>query len=76
MELKSRRALRTGTVNNLVLMIRWADCPFPVVSDLANNITGLPSVEVCARLLNSSKTMHVQNIVTGAWQQESVQRLV
>jgi hypothetical protein len=46
---KSRRAMQTGTVNNLVLMIRWADCPFPVVSDLANNITGLPSVEVCAR---------------------------
>jgi hypothetical protein len=42
---RSSRAVTTGTVNNLVLMMRWADAAYDVKSD-ANGFVGLPTVQV------------------------------
>jgi hypothetical protein len=39
------KSVHTGNRTILVIMIRWKDCPFPV-ADKAQNISGLPDVEV------------------------------
>lgn len=39
-----RRQITSGSITNLVLMIRWNDCPYAVRN---GNTSGLPSVQVC-----------------------------